>query len=93
MTANQRINLISHYFVGVSRILLLKESFGMTSFSLIHYNIDYVHLMHEIDSFKPPKEAIGARVNRMSFLELIVWTAGAGSNEFANKMLYSLHFA
>ena len=86
MTANQRINLISHYFVGVSRILPQKESFGMTSLSLIRYNIDYVHLMHEIDSFKPPKEAIGAGVNRLSFLELIVWMAGAGSNKFANKI-------
>ena len=58
----------------------------MTGFVLIHLIIDFVHLMHEIDSFNLPKETIDARANRMLFLELIVLKAWAVSNEFTNRM-------
>ena len=64
----------------------------MTSFSLIHLVIDYVHLMHEIDSFKLPKENIDALLNMILLLELIVLMAGAVSNGFTKRMLYSLDF-
>ena len=49
--------------------------------------------MHEIDSFKLPKENIDARLNMILLLELIVLMAGAVSNGFTKRMQYSLDFA
>ena len=52
----------------------------------MHCVIDFVHLTHEIDSFKLPKTTIDARANRMLFLELIVFMPWAVSNEFTNRL-------
>ena len=49
--------------------------------------------MHEIDSFKLPKETIDARLNMMLFLVLVVLMPGAVSNGFTKRMQYSLDFA